>query len=207
MTFHVIGRCVDANRRHRWTERHRSSEPPPPPTPFVVCALAVLARSPSPGRRALDVACGRGRHALLLAQQGYDVTAVDYALPALTALRETARSRGLPIRCLAADVTTWPLPRAYYDLVVVVSFLERDLVPALRNAVAPGGTLLMETFLADGAVNPNLHPDFLLAPGELDALCHGWEILVRTTGSERHGDRIAARDGVLARRPQGAVAH
>jgi 2-polyprenyl-3-methyl-5-hydroxy-6-metoxy-1,4-benzoquinol methylase len=40
--------------------------------------LLILLRPP-PASRMLDVACGRGRHARILANQGYDVTGIDLA--------------------------------------------------------------------------------------------------------------------------------
>ncbi len=43
---------------------------------------------------ALDIACGRGRNALLLAESGYRVTAVDYSGVALKQLEQEAHKRG-----------------------------------------------------------------------------------------------------------------
>lgn len=154
-------------------------------------------------KRALDVACGRGRHALLLAERGYRVDAVDYAPAALATLQNAARERGLPIACVAADVTAWPLPPARYALVLVVNFLDRALFPALRASVAPGGVLLYETHRRDDA-DPShsaVRADFQLAPGELEHLCRDWTTLLREDGVAPHRDRLVARAGILARRP------
>jgi len=188
--------------RQRWEDRHRSDDPLPAPSPFVVRALDLLAPEPgaSPPPRALDVACGRGRHALLLAARGYAVDAVDYALPALVTLTRTAAARHLNVRCLAADVTMWPLP-SRYALVVVVNFLARDLFAALRAAVAPGGVLLYETHRRDAHAAPAMRPEFLLAPGELDELCYGWDVLLRHEDTSVHEGKRVARTGILARRP------
>jgi SAM-dependent methyltransferase len=200
---------VSDDRRHSWNERYRRDAPARTPSAFVAHALDVLdadagrAAMATGGRRALDVACGPGRHALLLAARGWAVDAVDYALPALTTLRHTARDQGLAVRCIAADVAQWPLPPERYALVVVVSFLDRSLWPALRAAVAPGGALLAETFVADPACEPPpLEPGFVLAPGELDDVCRAWEILARHAGTTTHHDVIVARAGILARRPR-----
>lgn len=38
-------------------------------------------------RRALDIGCGRGHHAVLLAQRGWTVTAVDFVAEAIAAAR------------------------------------------------------------------------------------------------------------------------
>lgn len=202
------------DRRRRWSERHETDEPLAAPSPFVVDALAILATPP--GRpdpphvtRALDVACGRGRHALLLASHGYDVTAVDYALPALTRVRRAAAARGWPMHCLAADLTTWRPPVARYALVVVVDFLERALFGSLRTAVAPGGALLMETFLDDGS-EPAINPAFLMKSDDFTALAAGWEVLARHRTTTPHHGRPVAHAGILVRRPTTAgpvIAH
>lgn len=196
---------MDRERRHSWEARHRSDDAIAAPSPFVVQALDLLATEQDllPSRRALDVACGRGRHALLLAGRGYDVDAVDYALPALTTLKRTADARGQIVRCLVADVTTWPLPSARYAVVTVVNFLDRTLFAALLAAVAPGGTLIYETHRRDERVGAEqtLRPEFLLAPGELDARCQGWDILLRHEDTRTHDGMLVARAGIVARRP------
>ena len=193
------------DRRRRWSERHRTDEGLAPPSPFVVDALALLSAARDGGdaprtRRALDVACGRGRHALLLASHGYEVTAVDYALPALTRLKGIAAARDLPVHCLAADLASWQPPAARYTLVVVVDFLERSLLGTLRSAVVPGGALLVQTFLDDGT-DPAIDPTFLLTPDDLAALAAGWQVLARHRETKSHRGRQVAQAGVLVRRP------
>jgi len=174
---------------------------PSAPSPFVASVLDSLA---PPHGRALDVACGGGRHALSAAARGYRVTAVDYARPALVGLRAAAAARGLAIDALVADVETWPIPPARFDLVMVVDFLWRPLLPALRAAVAPGGVLVVETFLAGQEKHGHpRNPDFLLQPGELAALCAGWKVLASHEG-ETADPAPTCRAGIAARAP-GAV--
>ncbi|MCC6850488.1 MAG: methyltransferase domain-containing protein [Deltaproteobacteria bacterium] len=196
---------MDDDRLRRWQERHRTAEEPGAPSPFVVDALALLgAPASAAGDRALDLACGRGRHALLLAERGYRVDAVDFALPALTILRRHALARRLDVRCLAADVGAWPLPTDRYALVLVVSFLDRSVFPTLRAAVAPGGVLLYETHARRTGIASAVRTEFCLAPGELDALCADWEVLLRRDDDALLRGRRAPRAGILARRPASA---
>jgi len=196
---------MDRDRLRGWEQRHRADDTIGTPSRFVVGALDMLDAETStpPTRRALDLACGRGRHALLLAERGYDVDAVDYALPALTALKRAADARDLKIHCLATDVTTWPLPCARYALVTVINFLERTLFDSLRDAVAPGGALLCETHRRDERIAPAhaLRGNFLLAPGELDELCRGWRILTHHEDTTTHDGKLVTRAGILAQRP------
>jgi SAM-dependent methyltransferase len=162
----------------------------------VLAALAPHADAPAPPRgRALDLACGGGRHALAAAALGFRVTAVDYARPALAQLRAAAAARGLAVDVVVADVETWPLPVARFALVMVVDFLSR------RAAVAPGGVLVMETFtVGQERLGHPRHPDFLLRHGELAAVCHDWEVLAAYE-HETAEPAPACRAGIAARAP------
>src|SRR5690349_22630223 len=65
------------------------------PHPAVVALLPELhARGV---RRVLDLGCGVGRHALLLAEQGFAVEALDGSPTGLAVLRESAAARGLQL--------------------------------------------------------------------------------------------------------------
>jgi tellurite methyltransferase len=137
-----------------------------PPSPFVIqWAERIRLELPVPPC-ALDVAMGRGRHAVALARSGYRVFGVDIRLDALQDARTHAA-----IHAWCADLNIYPLPRARFDLVVVARYLQRDLFDNLGRAVTPGGALLYETFttgqraLGTGPTSP----DHLLEPGELEA--------------------------------------
>jgi tellurite methyltransferase len=192
-------------RRQSWELRHTDARPAAAPSPFVVAALANVGRwEPRPWPlRALDVACGSGRHAILLAARGYRVTAVDWAHAAVAGVVAAARERRLAVDCLVADVTQWPLPRARYDVIVAADFLERALFSALRAAVAPGGLLIIETFLRghERFGRPS-NPDFLLRSGELRDVVADWTIRDEYEGetTTASGAR-AVRAGIVAERP------
>jgi SAM-dependent methyltransferase len=120
--------------------------------------------------RALDVACGRGRHALFLAERGWAVRAVDRDALAIDALRSEAARQGLTVQADVVDLEAGEvdLGREAYDLIVVVHYLHRPLFPALLRALAPGGYVLYETFTVDQARRGRpSNPDFLLRHGEL----------------------------------------
>ncbi len=133
---------------------------------------------PSSGH-ALDLACGRGRHALWLAARGLAVEAVDRDEAALAWLREEATRRGLAVttRLLDLERPTAVLAASAYDLIVVVHYLHRPLFPQIVAALRPGGVLVYETFTTgQAAIGKPTNPDFLLLPDELPTLVAPLEV-------------------------------
>jgi tellurite methyltransferase len=128
---------------------------------------------------ALDVAMGRGRHALLLARYGFRTFGVDVKWDAVHDAVQTAAREGLVVRGWCADLTASSLPVGCFDVVVVARYLQRDLFDALKASLTPRGCIVYETFtvaqLAHG-VGPK-SPDHLLRPGELQALFADWDVL------------------------------
>ena len=127
-----------------------------------VCRFAPLIAA---GGRVVDVACGRGRHALYLRDRGLRVVAIDRDTQALESLRGLER-----IEPVAADLESgpWPFPPGTFDAVVVTNYLHRPLLPHLVAALRGGGVLIYETFAVG---NENFgrpaNPDFLLRRNEL----------------------------------------
>ena len=97
-----------------------------PPSPFISQWVSSLSSSGATGQRALDVACGKGRHALVLASAGFEVTAIDLQMDMLHVTRASAHARGLRVSLICADLTQMPLPRERFDLVVVTRYLDRE---------------------------------------------------------------------------------
>ena len=119
--------------------------------------------------RALDLAMGRGRHALPMARAGFRVFGVDVDHGAVAEAVRAAEREGLRIRAWCADLTQHPLPRERFDVVLVTRYLQRDLFGSIRDAVVPGGVVLYETFTTDQlalGVGPK-SPNHLLKLGEL----------------------------------------
>jgi SAM-dependent methyltransferase len=150
--------------------------------------------------RALDVACGRGRHAFWLAAKGFDTVAIDRNRDAVAFVNDEARRQVLPLRATTVDLEAQnvSLESAAYDLVVVVHYLHRPLFPVLRAALRPGGMLVYETFTSAQARRGRpTNPAFLLEPGELRELVSPLEVLAEREG-EFEGKMLAS---VIARRP------
>ena len=148
--------------------------------------------------RALDVACGRGRHALLLAAAGFDVHAVDRDEAALGSLDAAARRLGLPVTVETLDLESGRpnVGDGAYALVTVFHYLHRPLFPAVLAAMAPGALLLYETFTVDqAALGRPTNPAFLLEHGELPRLVAPLDVVRERDGVHegRHVAGVAAR--------------
>jgi len=123
----------------------------------------------APGSRALDLACGGGRHSLYLADRGFTVDAVDISTVALAALREQANLEH--INLIEADLDTFVPEGEAYDMIVKTNFLDRGLIGRAKAALKPGGIMVVETYMADeGNEKPDSNPDFLLQKEELKSL-------------------------------------
>lgn len=163
-----------------WDDRYRGSELlwGAGPNRFLVEETTGLA----PGS-ALDVACGEGRNATWLAEQGWRVTGVDFSRVGLDKARAMAAQRGADIDWVEADLTEWEPPAAY-DLVVVLYLqlpadLRSSVLGRMASSVGPGGTLLIvahdRSNLTEGHGGPQ-DPAVLYGPedvvADIGALLH-----------------------------------
>jgi rhodanese-related sulfurtransferase len=158
------------------------------------------------GARSLDVACGRGRHALLLASAGFPVRAIDRDPDLVTTLERTARRLRLPVDVAVVDLERGAdggdgvaaLGQDEWEMILVFNYLHRPLFPALVGALKPGGVLLYETFVRhDRAQGGPTNPAHLLEPEELPELVAPLHVVRRREG-EFDGRYVAS---VLARKP------
>jgi tellurite methyltransferase len=165
-----------------WDAKYRASaeEPPAEPAGFVRELLPLLPLGP-----ALDLACGTGRHALLLAARHQPVIAVDSSAVALEILERRARTshsavrraervaqlatRRHGIQLWQADLEEVSLPSQAFSLVLCVNYLQRSLFPQIERALVPGGVLLFETYTKAQLDFPGgpRNPNYLLELGEL----------------------------------------
>ncbi len=155
------------------------------------------------GRRALDVACGDGTNAVFVAQLGLEVDAVDISDAAIEIVRATA-DRGWPITGIRADLEQEPLPDGPYDVVVVISYLQRSLFDELARVLARGGLLIYETYTRAHAemLGKTMRAEFMLAPGELRTSFPGLDVLRYEERIVGEGDHRKAVASLVARRPE-----
>ena len=146
--------------KERWNEKYQDNPMPDEPIKLI-SDYAHLSK----GKKALDIACGMGRHSKYLVSLGFDVDALDISSVAIEQLQNIDN-----LHAKEVDFDTYTLPKEQYDLIVCTYFLERRLFPQMIEALRPHGMILMETFLED----PNnerkaSNPAFLLKKGELEA--------------------------------------
>ncbi len=142
-----------------------------------------------PRGRALDIATGKGRNALFLAQAGFQVNGVDRNREALATCEEKAKQLGIRNLLLTEiDLEQSPtIEKNAYSLIVNTYYLQRNLAPVIVNALRVGGILIFETFLIANHHRFN-HPrrkEFCLAPNELLSLFQDLTVLYyqeNTTG-------------------------
>lgn len=184
--------------RQRWDARYANGERghKSDPTPFLLSCLPLL---PACGY-ALDVAAGNGRNSVALAAHGLRVDAVDISWHGLRRARQLAAQRQVTIQPIVIDLQRGWLPARSYDVIVNSFFLLRELLPAIRRALRPGGWLLFETFtVTQYALTPHRFKsrEHLLQPGELRHLFDDFLVLSYWEGIE--SERATAR--LLARKP------
>lgn len=181
--------------RIRWNAKYGTSFVPSfRPHPLAARALALGL----PDGPLADLACGPSGAALMAAEQGRRVTAVDVSEVALGLLGAEAERRGLGhlITLVHADLSAWaPEPRRY-ALVLGIGFWDPAVFAAAAAAVADGGLLAWEALTAEARRrHPDLPREFCVGPGEPSSLLPGSFALIEQ-GDVPH----RARRFLLARR-------
>lgn len=152
------------------------------------------------GGEVLDLACGGGRHARLLAGMGYRVCAVDHDAGALDRF---AGVPGIASVCVDLEGESWPLTGRRFSGIVVVNYLWRARLPDLLATLQPGGVLIYETFMdGNAAYGKPSNPDFLLRPGELRAVAAAAGLQEIAYFEGYAGEpKPCRRQAIVARRP------
>lgn len=132
------------SKRQLWNDRYAGKELIWSTGPNELFSSEVGGLQPA---KALDVASGEGRNAIWLAEQGWDVTAIDFSDVGIKKGSQIAEKRGVTLTWLTEDVSTWTLPHEEYDLVAVLYLHtgEAERKSWLRNvlnAVKPSGTFI-----------------------------------------------------------------
>ena len=191
--------------RGRWNRRYQGGDVTQEPDPFVVAQATRLPRTGC----ALDVAGGAGRHAIWLARRGLDVTLIDVSDEACALATKRADTAGVAVAVVRTDLDVDPLPPGRWDVVLVVRYLDREVIAAAPDLLAPGGLFVFtQPTLRNLERHDRPERPWLLEPGELAGLVRGLrdvEVVELTEGwtpEGRHEARVvlraAFRDGDVA---------
>ena len=187
--------------KEKWEFRYRADgfEPNREPVPFLGQAVGGL----KPGR-ALCLAAGAGRNAVYLAEQGWEVTAVDISPAGLEWCRRLAGERGVRVETIAADLLIFDPGVERWDLVTNLYFHEPALFLPIQSALKTGGHFLFQTYAkaqANFGWGPS-NPDHLVEPEELRRAFAGWHLLqfAESENEVESGKREAVVQ-LLARKP------
>jgi 2-polyprenyl-3-methyl-5-hydroxy-6-metoxy-1,4-benzoquinol methylase len=155
-----------------------------------------------PGTRVLDIACGRGRHAIAAAELGAAVTGVDGDAGTLREAEQLSRARNLSIEWLHLDLENDALPAELFDVVMVFYYLDRRRMSDFVSAVKPRGFFVAETYL-EGQREIGGGPtsdDHLLKAGELISLVQPLEVVLAREVLEHLNGHSKLVASVLAER-------
>ena len=146
--------------KQRWNEKYLVA-PMPKETSEILIKNIKLAHK----GRALDIACGMGRNTHYLADNGFEVDAVDLSDYALKQVRDHDN-----INKIEADLDSYSFEEGAYELILKVNYLDRKMFSGIIKALKKEGVFIYETFVktphAQGYHNPT-NPDFHLDLNEL----------------------------------------
>jgi SAM-dependent methyltransferase len=113
------------------------------------------------GAALLDVPCGEGRHALVLARRGYRMTGIDTSAPNIARAAQAAREDGLDVRWERTDMRRIEAASAFdgaYCFGNSFGYLEHEgmvsFVAALAHALSPGARFVLDTGMAAESILP-----------------------------------------------------
>jgi 2-polyprenyl-3-methyl-5-hydroxy-6-metoxy-1,4-benzoquinol methylase len=183
-----------------WDKRHGSREGREEPSSFLKEVFAFHGWRIQPGR-ALDIATGKGRNAIFLAERGFQVEAVDISEVGLQEARRRASEKNLPISFRQADLDSVEFSEAVYNMVLNFNFLLRSLIPKIKKALKPGGYVIFETYLIDQRVlrHPR-NPAYLLGHNELLEFFRDFRALHYREGKFYESGEEAYRAGLFGQK-------
>ena len=189
-------RSSDWNERYRSKIRAREDFATEP-----LALVARIAKTLKPGR-ALDLASGTGRNAIWLAQQGWEVTAVDASAAAIESLNLRARNLGVKVSAQVADLEAgrFRIEPAAWNLICICYYLQRDLFEPAKKGLAPGGVLISVVHLSENSEPATAHR---LLPGQLVKYFSDLEILHAFEGAPDDPAHQRAVAEIVARKPVG----
>lgn len=172
------------------------TNPKDKPARFLVENIGLL-----PKGHILDVAMGDGRNAIYLASLGFKATRVDISPDAVKKAQESAMYHGVELDARVVDLEkdTFIQPDCY-DVIICFMYLQRSLVPHIKNGLRQEGIVVYETYTIDQVqFGKPRNPEFLLKPNELLKLFRDFHCIKYHEGIFEDKNATA---GIIARKPR-----
>ena len=112
--------------------------------------------------KALDLACGNGRNSKFLAKAGFFVDAIDISDVALKNIQNFKN-----INPIEADLDSYRLKKDYYDLIICINYLNRNLFSKIKESLKADGVLIYESLVYDESLDLDMKREYLLDINEL----------------------------------------
>ena len=142
----------------KWNKRYENN-----PIPNIPIDLIINYSKDAQKGKALDIACGMGRHSKYLASLGFEVDAFDISSLAIESLQDIPN-----IYPKVVDFDSYRLEENHYELIICTFFLKRELFSQIVQALKSNGLFIYETFVyhPDNQQTPS-NQSYLLRSGEL----------------------------------------
>lgn len=153
-----------AEGRKKWLE----------PDPFVIRAIPKLQEAGI--QRVLDLGFGVGRHAMLLAEYGFDVYGIDASENGLAYATEWAKQKGQTLHLTTGDMAHLPFDDGFFDVVLTWNVIYHGLsayidqtISEIKRCLKPNGTLvctLISTKHHRFGIGEEIEPNTFVIPGD-----------------------------------------
>ena len=153
--------------------------------------------------KALDVAMGKGRNAIFLASNGFEVVGLEKDKESIDTCLTEAKKLGVHVDARCIDLENFDscqIEKSAYDVIICFCYLQRNLIPSMKDALRPGGFLLYETFLIDQHIKTGhpRHREYCLEHNELLRLFIDFRIIHYHEGQDAKGTYKAS---LVAQKP------
>jgi len=169
---------------------HHIHENSSEPAQFLVENIKLLPRG-----RVLDMAMGTGRNAIYLAKMGFEVEGVDISSENVIIARKSTQEVGVTIKAQVTDLEgEYHIEKGVYDIIICFNYLQRSLIPQIKDGLRQGGIVVYETFIIDQTklFGKPKNPDYLLNYNELLSMFRDFRCLRYREGIIENRKAIAS---------------